>query len=183
MLIERVAHLSQTLDAVNEVVRGVGEPLSAIARAAHLAADSLDVEVAAVCQYQEGCWRPVLGERGDSPAHPASELETSFVELVQKAMAPIAACRAGAGTEAESGGGQGSGSQLGAPLLAGGSVFGAIVFRQRSPGVSGAGDGLRAGSGVALGGTLRTCSSMRSSITARALPTASGRLEGPHGTD
>ena len=128
MLIERVAHLSRTLDAVNEVVRGVGEPLSAIARAAHLAADSLDVEVAAVCQYQEGCWRPVLGERGDSPAHPASELETSFVELVQKAMAPIAACRAGAGTEAESGGGRRSGSQLGAPLLAGGSVFGAIVF-------------------------------------------------------
>lgn len=128
MLIERVAHLSQTLDAVNDVVRGVGEPLSAIARAAHLAADSLDAEVAAVCLYREGRWRPVLGEGGDPSAHPESALETSFVELVHKALAPVAACRAGAGTEVEPRVGRRSGSQLGAPLLAGGSVVGAIVF-------------------------------------------------------
>lgn len=124
----RIGELSLVLDAVNDAVRGVDEPLSAIAHGARLAAEAIMAAVASVYVYEEGQWRQIVGERGEPLAQPAVAQEVPLGELVREALRPIAVCRLASAARTPSEEDPWAGSLLGVPLTAGSSFLGAVFF-------------------------------------------------------
>ncbi len=152
----RTGELSMVLDAVNDVVRGVGEPLGTIARGARVAAEAIGAIVASVHLWEDGRWRQLVTEGGRPLSHPTAAMELPFGELVREALRPVAACRLTSGSRAPSEDDPWEGSLLGVPLTAGGSFLGAVVFAaEPSKEYSAAELDFARKLGVALGGALQ----------------------------
>jgi PAS domain S-box-containing protein len=147
----RAAELSFALDAINDVVRGVGEPRASILDAARLAADALQAQTATIHLLYGDAWE--VFEPGRQRHLPAvrREQELRCAELVRETKAVAATCDCGPEDDAL----VGARARLGAPLVSGGTLLGAVLFEGKQCRAFGPDEMDFAGkAGAALGGSL-----------------------------
>ncbi len=127
-LLQRTAHLSLTLDVVNDAVRGVVEPLSALAQGAHLAAAALGARLSSLHLLSDGTWQELRRENDAILSRPCAAEEVPLGDLVREVMRPVAFCRLPGAAALLSEGAPRSECLLGAPLASGGEMLGAVFF-------------------------------------------------------
>lgn len=121
VVLRRTAELSFVLDAVNDMIRGVGEPRTAVPGAAALAAAAIGADGSAVYLPSDDGWH-LLGGEGSGSVLPGLARDVGLGLGEGVALKPFAVCRC---TETPP---VCDGSLLVVPLVAAGALLGLAVF-------------------------------------------------------